>query len=379
MNLSRARDEPSFSSTCLLAAERLHTTITDKHYIDGVLVGPDPIGKIHWRITRFVRSYLPRLPRDDRYVFMQSQGYWIKANLRLFELTGHQRYLDIARQCADRVVAMQRSDGAWMYPDLWQRKGRIATVEGGWASLGLIDAFRATGSERYLQACIKWYDFNVNVIGFTKYQDALCINYYDTPVGMVPNNATIFLWFTAELYDVTGDEKHTAYTQPSIRFLQICQLDTGELPYAFHTRRHLLCYNYNAFQFLDLARYYELTCDARIWQILRKLSQFLKSGVRANGAAKYDCLSEVPEVNYWTVALAAALYMAFKMGLGDEFKAQSEMAYRRALSRQQANGHFAFSDHNYRILQDRRSYPRYLAMILRHLLLRATDARKMVS
>jgi hypothetical protein len=373
MKPSHACDAPPFKPMYLQAAERLHTYITSKHCTDGVIVGPDPIGRIHWRVTRFVRSYLPWLPHDSKHIFMQGQGYWIKANLRLFDLTGRQRYLDMARQCADRVCDLQRPDGAWQYPNLWQRKDRIATVEGGWASLGLIDAFRATGNERYLQACLKWYDFNVNVIGFTEYEDALCINYYDTPVGMVPNNATIFLWLAAELYAATNDEKYIAYTEPSVRFLQYCQSESGELPYAFQRRNHLLCYNYNAFQFLDLAFFFELTHDERVWEIIDKLSRFLSTGVRGNGAAKYDCSSDVPEVNYWTVALAAALHKAHGMGLDNRYKAQSDRGYQRALSRQNHAGGFDFSDRNYRILQDRRSYPRYLAMILYHLLLRARD------
>lgn len=57
------------------------------------IVGPDPIGKINWRVTRFVRSYFPWLPGDTRYTYMQGQAYWIKANLSLYELTGDAAYL----------------------------------------------------------------------------------------------------------------------------------------------------------------------------------------------------------------------------------------------------------------------------------------------
>ena len=67
----------------LQAAIRLHQNILNKHWNGKAIIGPDPIGKFHWRITRFIRSYFPRLPGDDRYLYLQGQGYWIHANLNL--------------------------------------------------------------------------------------------------------------------------------------------------------------------------------------------------------------------------------------------------------------------------------------------------------
>jgi hypothetical protein len=78
----------------------------------------------------------------------------------------------------------------------------------------------------------------------------------------------------------------------------------------------------------------------------------------------------VPEVNYWTGALAAALREAHELQLGN-YLALSERAYRYLLTRQRSDGGFDFSKRTYGFLQDRRSYPRYLAMILCHLLYRA--------
>jgi hypothetical protein len=46
-----------------------------------------------------------------------------------------------------------------------------------------------------------------------------------------------------------------------------------------------------------------------------------------------------------------------------------QRAYQRALTYQRADGGFRFfSKYNYRFLEDRRSYPRNLSMILYHLL-----------
>jgi hypothetical protein len=59
------------------------------------------------------------------------------------------------------------------------------------------------------------------------------------------------------------------------------------------------------------------------------------------------------------------------MGLGD-FRALADRGFQHVLSYQRADGGFQFhSRANYGLLTDRRSYPRYLAMILNHLLCEA--------
>ena len=66
--------------------------------------------------------------------------------------------------------------------------------------------------------------------------------------------------------------------------------------------------------------------------------------------------------------VARALGEATALGVGD-FRAQSDRAFKRLLAQQRPDGGFKFfSRNNYRVLADRRSYPRNLAMILYHLL-----------
>lgn len=343
---------------------------TLKNHWDGhELIGPDPIGKMHWRITRFVRSYCPFLPGDDRYRYLQGQAYWIRGNLKLLQLTREARYLDLANRCADSIVASQRADGAWRHPPIWGRGGFISTVEGVWASLGLTAVYRETGKSAYLEYALRWYDYQVNSIGFQKVRNGLAANYYSHSNSIVPNVTTMLIWLTAELYQLTGDKQHLKYTDPMLRFIEYSQLDSGELPYELHTRIHFMCYQYNSFQFLDLAHYYQNTGDDRVRNMLSKMAMYLSTGVTERGSSRYDCFKEVPEVNYWTAVLAAALRKAHELKLGD-YLGLSERAYRYLLTRQRPDGGFDFSERNYGFLRDRRSYPRYLAMILDHLLYR---------
>ena len=193
------------------------------------------------------------------------------------------------------------------------------------------------------------------------------MNYYDTPVGMIPNNATIALWLNAELTDATGDRKWLETSDAQIRFLEHAQLPSGELPYRWPDRTHLYCFQYNSFEFLDLAEAHELTGDPRLLGILERLAGFLSAGTTADGACRRDCFRDRPEVNYWTLALAVALDRALSLGF-DGMERSALSALRRVLDRQREDGGFDFSSGEYGFLSDRRSYPRYLAMMTKHLL-----------
>jgi hypothetical protein len=180
----------------------------------------------------------------------------------------------------------------------------------------------------------------------------------------------MLLWLAAELSQATGDKRYLDRTDEMLRFIEQCQLASGELPYALPTRTHFMCYQYNSFQFLDLAHYYQIAGGERARRVLGKLAAFLSLGVTKRGRSRSSCSTETPEVHYWTAVLAAALRKAHELELGD-YCAASERAYRYLLGRQRADGGYDFSEREYGLLRDRRSYPRYLVMILYLLLCRA--------
>jgi hypothetical protein len=167
-----------------------------------------------------------------------------------------------------------------------------------------------------------------------------------------------------------------------VSFLRKYQTEEGELPYSVlgitkQEKPHFLCQQYNAFQLMNLLDYYQITHDWAIWPVLTKLTGFVASGITATGAARYDCLHEKPEVPYYTAALGAALSQAAAAGLGN-YRPLADKAFRRVLSQQSPNGSFFYSRGNYRYLTDRRRYPRYLAMILCHLLQEVKSQQAMI-
>ncbi|PIU32092.1 MAG: hypothetical protein COT06_04630 [Syntrophobacteraceae bacterium CG07_land_8_20_14_0_80_61_8] len=354
----------------LSAATKLYAHLLRQHWNGQCLVGPDPVGKVHWRVTRFVRSYLPWLPFDDKYVYLQGQAYWIKANLLMYERYRESRFLYRALHCADYMAAVQPPDGAWRHPPIWGRRGFIATVEGVWASLGLLAAYRYGHRTWHLDAARKWFDFQLNCMGFIDTGWGLAARYYlHDKEEVVPNVSAVLLWLMAELADVTGKSIYLRYAWDVCCFLRKVQMPSGELPYVFPSRKHFQCYQYNAFQFMDLLAYMKITDDRRVLPILQGLAGYLMSGLSPQGACRYDCFHQNPETNYWTAALAAALRFAelhnFMAG-----QRSSCRAYQHLIRRQQGDGRFSFSDKNYEVLSDHRSYPRQQAMLLYFLLLR---------
>ena len=362
------------SRTLCDAAGRLHSYLLREHWNGHALVGPDSGVRFNARIGRFIKSYLDFLPRQDSHIYLQGQGYWILSNWLMADLRGDELCKEIALLCSEYVLSLQRPEGYWEYPNP-EWKGRVATVEGNFATLGLLESYCRTRQESLLVGAKNWYRFLVDGVGVQGGDGLLAVNYFaNVASAMVPNNTTLTLLTLAKLADATGDDQYLALGGSMVAWLRQVQLAVGELPYSVESserkgRRHYLCYQYNAFEFLDLAQYYRITGDQAVWPILKKLAVFLSKGISELGAARHDCYREGPEVPYYTVAVARALSQATVLGVGS-FRSLADRAYRRVLSQQRTDGGIEFfSRGDYGLLTDRGSYPRNLSMILYHLLL----------
>ncbi|MFC2169336.1 glycoside hydrolase family 76 protein [Acidobacteriota bacterium] len=368
------------------AALRLYNYLYNQHWNGHALKGPDPGVRFNARIWRFPKSYLRFLPWSDDLVYAQAQKYWIHDNWLMSDLDPDNayKYREIAIACSDYLLTVQQTEGYWEYPNP-EWKGRIATIEGNYAAIGMLETYNRTGKPELLEAAKKWYEFAVNRIGYQEKNGMLAINYFcDRGNSMIPNNSASALCVFAILARAADDAQYLETCGGMVSWLNDVQLDTGELPYGIagpgeksaSDRIHFLCYQYNAFQFLNLADYYCLTQDEQIIPVLKKLANFIASGIASNGNLWYDCRHEYPEVTYYSTAAGAALHLATEMGFGD-YQAISVTAYNRVLAAMKPDGRITYySRRNYRFLNDRRPYPRYLSMILNHLLLRYQTATK---
>lgn len=371
---------PGMTDPLFDSALRLHSHISREHWNGRAIVGPDSGIRFNARFGRFLKSYLAFLPWTDRYSYMQAQGYWIMDNWLLHDLTGAEDPAAMARGCSEFVLRSQRPEGFWDYPNP-EWRGRIATVEGDIASIALLESYERTGAPELLAGAERWGRYLVEGVGFEHMGSMCAVNYFaNVSGGMVPNNSTLTLLTMAKLEKALGEERFRTLREGMVEWLRHAQLDSGELPYALagsqgKDRIHFLCYQYNAFEFMDLVQYQALTGDPIVMEILGKLARYLATGVTEEGACRYSCHQAGPEVAYYGAALATALGHATRLGLGD-YRAASELGYRRLLSLIREDGSLRFfSRGNYRYLSDRRSYPRNLAMVLNHLLVEAAAQR----
>jgi hypothetical protein len=368
------------------AAVRLHQYVVAAHWRDGRLVGPDPGIRFNARVGRFIKSYLPMLSWSDQLTYVQAQCYWIMDNWLLHDQTGDDHYRELAIEATQSLVAAQNPEGYWPYPNP-EWADRIATVEGCFGALGLLETYSRVAEPALLEGAIAWYRYIDGEIGFRRQasEGMLAVNYFAHSTGDgggVPNNSTLLLWLLARLYESTRDDGYLEYAAPMARWLAHVQVESGELPYKVGKgtsdgQLHFLCHQYNAFEFVDLVHYQRITADESVLPMMEQLAGYLATGITGQGYARYDCENDKTEVVYYTAAVAQALSQATALGFGD-YAGLAERAYGRVLKLQRPDGGFPFhSRRNYGFLSDRRSYPRYLSMILHHFLLEhRADARR---
>ena len=332
------------------------------------------------RVGRFVKSYLPALRPQERYYFLQGQAYFALGSWTLGDLTGDAAYHAAARDATRVVRETQRADGAWDYP-LPERRHLVATVEGDFGATALLEAFRRDGDRAALDAALEWHAYLEREIGYQQHPAGLCVNYFQKPRGMVPNNTCEWIWVLGRFRSATGETRFLDKVPAMLGFLEAVMLPNGELPYELagpfetRTRLHYLCYQYNAFQCMKLAWYAHEHDDPRARALAVRLAGFLSGGVLPSGAARASCDRDTPEVLYYADAVGMALHTVTALGWADH-AAAADRAFRFVLSRQRDDGGFRyFSRRDYGFLSDRNDYPRYLAMTMYHVAERARDAR----
>jgi hypothetical protein len=361
--VSRATDQPARTR---LAAHRLRKHVLRCHARGGALVGPDSGRGINLRAGRFVKAALPFAPWRDAGIALQGIGYWARLNALLAADDTSGETAEAIRSSAEYLLARQGGDGSWRD----EVKGEpVATYEGDWAAIALLQAFYTTGCSKYGDAACQWVSYLVGRQAFQPIGDGLFVTYWADSTLAIPNNSAEMLWVLSEVAKLRPAAVLDELRIGLVRFLGSVQMSSGELPYrapnvAAPARPHYLCYQYNAFEFLAIARYAENTRDPAVEPILVRLANFLLGGVTRNGACRSSCQSEYPEVAYYAAALSLALRRA-EAFVGAAARVASDRLTERLLALQRPDGSYGYSRGDYHLpfLRDSRSYPRPQAII----------------
>ena len=168
------------------------------------------MGKVQWRITRFVRSTCPNCPMTTAMSICRA---WPTGSRPIFavELTGEEGYLEKARRSADYMVAVAvglRASAASADPVISRRRWK--------ASGPALDCWPCTGLTRSLPTLKPPRNgtrFRPNRSAFRR-RPRVSANYYAHSTILVPNVTTMLIWLCAELVIGSGDTHFGTYLIP---------------------------------------------------------------------------------------------------------------------------------------------------------------------
>jgi hypothetical protein len=371
--------------------------LIDEYYQDGLIRGPDPGLGLYLRGGRFLANhFFSGKVREKKYVFQQTQAYFIKSSLILYRITNDDEYKQRALEVGDKIVEMQNADGSWPYP-IREWRDRTVTVDCNWAAMGLLDLYLETKNMKYLAATQKWIDFLITKVGYSKIsEDEIGFRYFRpcSSGTLTPNVTTLSIALLARIYAIKQKGTYKDLISKGLNFIQCVIKPDGEIPYTILVdeknltlrrrifRRlsptdHYQCAQYHGFQLMDLCYAIEELGIEKIKDIVSRVSRFLQTFITEDGHVKVQCRNNSSIINYHTSVVGAALLKADEiLSLGLYNMGRKAMDF--VLKQQTKKGGFPFSQREYKVFSDTFEYPRANAFILYHLLMYANHFTKIV-
>ena len=90
-------------------------------------------------------------------------AYVAKMLLRMFELTGEQKYVDTATRLAEWIAPRQEADGWWRDTPHATRQYRNSPIFAGYTTMGLWPLWHRTGNTALLESLLKAVDYQVGM------------------------------------------------------------------------------------------------------------------------------------------------------------------------------------------------------------------------
>ncbi len=341
----------------------------------GFLVGPD-VNLIFIKglqtpfqlVNRVIQNLIIRGRGEFRYPKIwlgQTQAYWIRANLRLYEMLEEETFLTLAIRTGNALVLRQKE--GWWKSNLIGLSNRLDVIHNTLIANSLFDLYELTGDKRYMESVLTYDDVLNKRIGFTYLDDGSAfVRYFSGgKKEFVCNANTLVLSFLGRLTKVGYSRKEVI--KSLLKALSNSMLENGELPYDACFTLHYQCTQYNAFELMDLIEYQYYSSGNDAEKLIDKIARWLASRVTPEGYVWYQCNKMFPLITYHHTATLAALSAAHThIHFNECLQKKNSRLLKFCLERQMRNGLFEYGYFR-PSFHDRGSYLRPNCIILKNL------------
>jgi hypothetical protein len=359
----------------MYSISRLWKTLKTFQNESGSLVGPD-INLVFIRglqtpfqlVNRVFQNLVIR-GRDEfkfpKIWLGQTQAYWIRANLRIYEMLEEETFLTLAIRTGNALVLRQKE--GWWKSNLIGLSNRLDVIHNTLIANSLFDLYELTGDKRYIESVLAYDDVLNKRIGFTYLDDGSAfVKYFSGgKKEFVCNANTLVLSFLGRLTKIGYSRKEVI--EPLLKALSNSMLENGELPYDARFTLHYQCTQYNAFELIDLIEYQYYSSDNDAEKLIDKIARWLASRVTSEGHVWYQCNKMFPLITYHHTATLAALSAARShVHFNECVQKKISSLLKFCLERQMKNGLFEYGI--FRLsFHDRGAYLRPNCIILKNL------------
>jgi len=254
--------------------------------------GPQPYASFLGRVSLLVNNFSCLLKSKNRLGSLNSASSCASAidlNISLYNLTNNKENLIYAEKGVNWLLNNQKEGGFWFFNKFEGKGVRIQTVDNAHGALSLLRFFRLTKQKKVLRSALSFCEYIRNE-GRVEYGNRkVFYKYYldgEYENLRVTNISCLLISLFTEAYRLTKKEKYIDWANELVPFIKEMQRPDGELCYSSN-REQYQGPQYNAFQFIFLSSYYNITRNKIIDRVMRRMSSYLINSVNDDGSIKY--------------------------------------------------------------------------------------------
>lgn len=283
----------------------------------------------------------------------KGKGYMAWGYLKMFELTGHQKYKEKAAKCLDWLIenkAPKYSKHSWgNHFDYCSRGGKLPKFEPTIVWTGLIgqvflDAYQIINDEKYLKIATSICSWIMDLP--REYTDSgTCLSYVMPRISSIHNSNMIGAAMLARTAKFTCDKEYLKVAREAMKYSCSRQLQDGAWYYGESSNRRWIDNFHTGYNLDSLKRYIDSTEDKTFEEILSRGYRYYKNSfIESSGKPKYyhnrvypidiQCASQaIDTLSFFSENDESSLGLALKVAKWtiDNMQAETDYFYYRIL------------------------------------------------